>query len=146
MAPRPVVVGRPELPQRAAYEILSVGGGDRDGRYWLPTERTRLATADTDAAMAFTHQVRRFYPFAPLVAARARDLYFDDTTIPSNTLVLLDVFGQNHHRDLWPDPWTSPLRDTSRVRSDPAVRGRPRARPSLPRGAGNGVAVEEPRV
>jgi fatty-acid peroxygenase len=74
--------------------------------HW-PAERTRLARADTEAAMAFTHEVRRFYPFAPLLAARARqDLYFDGITIPSNTLGVLDVFGQNHHQDLWPDPWT----------------------------------------
>ena len=83
--------------------------------HW-PAERTRLATNDTEAAMTFTHEVRRFYPFAPLLAARARrDLYFDGTSIPGNTLGVLDIFGQNHHPDLWPDPWTfSSTRHTER--------------------------------
>ncbi|BCB77543.1 hypothetical protein Pflav_039530 [Phytohabitans flavus] len=71
-----------------------------------PEHRDRLRDDDPEYAEAFGHEVRRFYPFAPFVAARAsRDLEWDKHRIPAGSLVLLDIYGQNHHPRLWPDPY-----------------------------------------
>jgi fatty-acid peroxygenase len=54
---------------------------------------------------AFTHEVRRLYPFAPVVGARAaRDVTWRGHTLPEGRLVLLDLHGMNHDPHLWPDP------------------------------------------
>ncbi|MFC0527457.1 cytochrome P450 [Phytohabitans kaempferiae] len=71
-----------------------------------PGHRDRLRDADPAYAEAFAHEVRRFYPFAPFVGGRAvRDLEWDGYRIPEGSLVLLDLYGQNHHPLLWPDPY-----------------------------------------
>ncbi|GIG89291.1 cytochrome P450 [Plantactinospora endophytica] len=71
-----------------------------------PDLRARLRSGSPDYVTAFGHEVRRFYPFAPFVAGRAvRDLAWRDVPIPAGTLVLLDLYGQNHDPDLWPDPY-----------------------------------------
>jgi fatty-acid peroxygenase len=50
--------------------------------------------------------VRRFYPFAPFIGGRApREIEWDGERIPKNTMVLLDLYGQNHDADLWGDPY-----------------------------------------
>lgn len=50
--------------------------------------------------------MRRFYPFAPFIGGRAaRDVAFDGEQIPTNAMVLLDLYGQNHDADLWEDPY-----------------------------------------
>ncbi len=61
---------------------------------------------DEDWATAFTHEVRRFYPFAPFVGGRAAaDLDYAGTHIPKNSMVLLDIWGQNHDALMWPEPF-----------------------------------------
>jgi fatty-acid peroxygenase len=53
---------------------------------------------------AFVHEVRRFYPFAPFVGGQAiTDLTWQGQTIPADSMVLLDVYGQNHDERLWGD-------------------------------------------
>ncbi|WP_340559757.1 cytochrome P450 [Streptomyces sp. GSL17-111] len=70
-----------------------------------PAHRERLA--DADHAYAFADEVRRFYPFAPFVAGRAAtDLTWEGEHIPAGTLLLLDLYGQNHDAELWGDPYT----------------------------------------
>jgi fatty-acid peroxygenase len=70
-----------------------------------PRERS-LVSDGGDRARAFAHEVRRFYPFAPFLGARAvRDLNFDGVALRSGELALLDIFGHNHHPAVWPDPW-----------------------------------------
>ncbi|MED7923747.1 cytochrome P450 [Nonomuraea sp. LP-02] len=72
-----------------------------------PEHRARLRTGDEEFAEAFAHEVRRFYPFAPFVGGRAaRDLTWRGHAIPEGTLVLLDLYGQNHDPDLWPEPYS----------------------------------------
>lgn len=72
-----------------------------------PQHRARLREGAPAYAEAFVHEVRRFYPFAPFVGGRAiRDLTWRGESIPAGALVLLDLYGQNHDRDLWPDPYT----------------------------------------
>ncbi|MGH3314544.1 MAG: cytochrome P450, partial [Nocardioidaceae bacterium] len=72
-----------------------------------PEHRRRLQEDDDAWAPAFAHEVRRFYPFAPFMGARARrDVGWDDDAIAEGTLVLLDLFGHNHHEALWMEPYT----------------------------------------
>jgi fatty-acid peroxygenase len=74
-------------------------------RFW-PAERARLLTGSGPQAVGFAHEVRRFYPFAPFLVARAvRDLSYDGLDLPRDSLAVLDVFGHNHHADLWPSPY-----------------------------------------
>ncbi|MGW7188287.1 cytochrome P450 [Streptomyces sp. NPDC054838] len=57
-------------------------------------------------AVAFAHEVRRFYPFAPFVGGlAARDLIWHGVDIPKDTLVLLDLYGQDHDPVLWERPY-----------------------------------------
>jgi fatty-acid peroxygenase len=71
-----------------------------------PEHRRRLREDDDAWALAFAHEVRRFYPFAPFMGARARrDVAWDGDEIAEGTLVLLDLFGHNHHEALWKEPY-----------------------------------------
>ncbi|MFC0438325.1 cytochrome P450 [Kutzneria buriramensis] len=70
-----------------------------------PEHRESLA-AGGDYAVAFAHEVRRFYPFVPFLAGlAARDLDWLGEEIPEGSLVLLDIHGHNHDPELWPDPY-----------------------------------------
>ncbi|MGW9188265.1 cytochrome P450 [Streptomyces rubiginosohelvolus] len=67
--------------------------------------RTPLADGDAAYARAFAHEIRRFYPFAPFVGGlAAADLRWGGQNIPAGSMVLLDLYGQNHDPELWPDP------------------------------------------
>jgi fatty-acid peroxygenase len=69
-----------------------------------PMWRTRLAE-DEDLLEAFTHEVRRLYPFAPALADRARrDFHWKGHRIPRSRMVVLDIYGTCHYPDLWPAP------------------------------------------
>jgi fatty-acid peroxygenase len=69
-----------------------------------PAHRDRLA--DDAYALAFVHELRRFYPFTPFLGARAaRDLRLQRTDIARGTLTLLDVYGQHHDPRVWPAPY-----------------------------------------
>jgi fatty-acid peroxygenase len=71
-----------------------------------PQNKKRLADGDPAFAEAFAHEVRRFYPFAPFIGGRApREVEWDGVRIPANSMVLLDLYGQNHDPDLWGDPY-----------------------------------------
>ncbi|MEU0412001.1 cytochrome P450 [Streptomyces griseorubiginosus] len=71
-----------------------------------PELRERLTGDDPAYAVAFAHELRRFYPFAPFVGGRAvTDLDWLGEPIRSGTLVLLDIYGQHHDPDLWDDPY-----------------------------------------
>ncbi|GIF00282.1 cytochrome P450 [Paractinoplanes rishiriensis] len=69
-----------------------------------PGNRARLT--DDDFALAFVHELRRFYPFVPFLAARAaRDLHIQRVDIRRGALTLLDVYGQHHDARVWPEPY-----------------------------------------
>ncbi|MGW7493129.1 cytochrome P450 [Streptomyces luteogriseus] len=71
-----------------------------------PELRERLIGDDPAYAVAFAHELRRFYPFAPFVGGRAvSDLDWRGEPIRSGTLVLLDIYGQHHDPALWDDPY-----------------------------------------
>ncbi|NEK87827.1 cytochrome P450 [Blastococcus saxobsidens] len=71
-----------------------------------PQYRERLAAGDPAFAEAWAHEVRRFYPFAPFIGGRApQQLEFDGEKISRNSMVLLDLYGQNHDPALWDTPY-----------------------------------------
>ncbi|MFF1378856.1 cytochrome P450 [Streptomyces sp. NPDC058308] len=71
-----------------------------------PRLREPLARDEAGYGRAFAHEVRRFYPFAPFVAGLApRDTAWHGEPIAEGTLVLLDLYGQNHDPALWPAPY-----------------------------------------
>ncbi|WP_246016768.1 cytochrome P450 [Micromonospora pisi] len=71
-----------------------------------PVFRARLRSGGAAYTEAFVHEVRRFYPFAPFVGGRAvKDLSWRGEPIPAHAIVLLDLYGQNHSPQLWPDPY-----------------------------------------
>ncbi|MDG4799169.1 cytochrome P450 [Micromonospora sp. WMMD980] len=60
---------------------------------------------DDDAAERFVQEVRRYYPFFPLAAARVRRSFeWRGYAFPQGRRVLLDLYGTNHHPELWPEP------------------------------------------
>ncbi|MEE1831634.1 cytochrome P450 [Streptomyces sp. SP17KL33] len=72
-----------------------------------PDVRERLAEDDPEYAVAFAHELRRFYPFAPFVGGLAvTDLEWRGEPIPAGAMVLLDLYGQNHDPELWDLPYT----------------------------------------
>ncbi|WP_405090839.1 cytochrome P450 [Micromonospora sp. NBC_01392] len=106
--------GQP-LPRRiAAVELLNVlrptVAVDRyvvfaalalhDHPHWR--DRVR---GDDDATEQFVQEVRRYYPFFPLAAARVRRSFeWRGYAFPQGRRVLLDLYGTNHHPELWPEP------------------------------------------
>jgi fatty-acid peroxygenase len=65
----------------------------------------RKKVQDEMYARMFVHEVRRFYPFFPAVAARVRENFaWQGYIFPKGVRVLLDLYGTNHHSDLWDSP------------------------------------------
>ncbi|MFE0593649.1 cytochrome P450 [Micromonospora echinospora] len=65
-------------------------------------ERVRAGAAETEQ---FVQEVRRFYPFFPVAAARVRRSFdWRGHHFPRGRRVLLDLYGTNHHPELWPEP------------------------------------------
>src|SRR5690606_6856958 len=66
----------------------------------------RLQTRDRVYKQMFVEEVRRYYPFTPYIAARAKkNLIWKKYFIKKGTLVLLDIYGTNHDPRLWSDPY-----------------------------------------
>lgn len=65
-----------------------------------------LRKGDAAYAKAFAHEVRRFYPFVAFVGGlAAEELQWHGTTIPADSVILLDIYGQNHDPELWSAPY-----------------------------------------
>ena len=79
-----------------------------------PDWRGRLA-ADDGLLEPFAEEVRRHYPFFPLIGGRARGAFeFRGQTIREGTWMLLDLYGTDHDPALHPEPFAfSPGRDLS---------------------------------
>ncbi|TDC50394.1 cytochrome P450 [Jiangella ureilytica] len=70
-----------------------------------PEWRRRVASGDSAACRAFAQEVRRLYPFVPVLAARARDEQdVLGVRVPAGGLVVLDVHGTDHDPTHWPEP------------------------------------------
>ncbi|GLZ80253.1 fatty-acid peroxygenase [Actinorhabdospora filicis] len=67
----------------------------------------RARVGDPEAARAFAHEVRRRFPFAPLLAARSRiEFTWRGHRVRTGGLVVLDLYGS----DMDPVAWDSPRR------------------------------------
>lgn len=66
-----------------------------------PEARERVVTNDIKSTW-FVQEVRRFYPFFPVAAARVKtDFEWEGYTFEKGTLTLLDLYGTNHDPKLW---------------------------------------------
>lgn len=71
-----------------------------------PQWRHRLATSDEELVRAFVDEVRRSYPFAPLLAAKARrDFRWRGHDFRTGGRVVLDLYGTDHDPRVWDDPY-----------------------------------------
>ncbi|WP_433387016.1 cytochrome P450 [Micromonospora sp. KLBMP9576] len=69
-----------------------------------PAWRQRVRESD-EATESFVQEVRRYYPFFPVAAARVRRSFdWQGYHFPRGRRVLLDLYGTNHHPALWPEP------------------------------------------
>ncbi|MEH0844390.1 cytochrome P450 [Micromonospora sp. CPCC 205711] len=69
-----------------------------------PSWRERVRAGD-DVTECFVQEVRRYYPFFPVAAARVRRSFdWRGHHFPQGRRVLLDLYGTNHHPQLWPEP------------------------------------------
>lgn len=85
------------------------------GRYLLfaamalhehPEIRTRIQQEGDELIGSFVQEVRRFYPFFPFVAAKVRkDFEWKGYPFTKGTKVFLDLYGTNHHRDSYKEPY-----------------------------------------
>lgn len=60
---------------------------------------------EAEGTQFFIQEVRRYYPFFPFAGARVKeDFTWEGYEFEEGTLTLLDLYGTNHHPDLWKDP------------------------------------------
>lgn len=71
-----------------------------------PGWRERIRAGDDEAVELFVQEVRRHYPFTPLVGARVRNEFrWAGRRFAAGTLTLLDVYGTLHDHRLWERPY-----------------------------------------
>lgn len=67
--------------------------------------RQKLREGDNEYLEMFVQEVRRFYPFAPFVAARVHhDFEWSGYHFPKGRMALLDLYGTNHDGRIWKNP------------------------------------------
>ncbi|MFD1187046.1 cytochrome P450 [Pontibacter rugosus] len=70
-----------------------------------PQYRDKLKSGAANLTEPFVQEVRRFYPFAPMVGAQVRKQFtWRNYTIKEGMLVLLDLYGTNHDPRQWQNP------------------------------------------
>lgn len=70
-----------------------------------PEWRSRLAEGTDDERRAFEHEIRRWYPFAPLLTGRVRrDVHWAEGTVRPRSWIVLDIVGTNRDPAVWRDP------------------------------------------
>ena len=70
----------------------------------FPKEREQVKQGQVSKT-AFVQEVRRFYPFFPVAAARVKTNFeWDGYTFTEGTLTLLDLYGTNHDSSIWVEP------------------------------------------
>lgn len=70
-----------------------------------PEEREKLVSSDEKMLKNFVQEVRRFYPFFPFAPARPiKDFVWNGYSFEKGVLTILDLYGTNHHPDLWDKP------------------------------------------
>lgn len=70
-----------------------------------PAWKARLQNSDEALIEAFVQEVRRFYPFFPMVGGRALEAFaWHGHFFRQGAWVLLDLYGTNHDARIWTDP------------------------------------------
>lgn len=70
-----------------------------------PECRARLMQGDSSYLEAFAQEVRRFYPFFPMVGGKpTHDFEWQGYSFKEGSLVLFDIYGTNHDPEIWKDP------------------------------------------
>ncbi|WEG10883.1 cytochrome P450 [Pullulanibacillus sp. KACC 23026] len=70
-----------------------------------PDEKTKLEMGDEADANRFIQEVRRYYPFFPMVGALVKvDFVWKNYPFKKGTLTLLDLYGTNHDPNIWDEP------------------------------------------
>lgn len=70
-----------------------------------PECKEKLLTRDSNELKLFVQEVRRYYPFTPLLGARVKkDFIWNKCEFKEGMLVLLDVYGANHDSRIWKNP------------------------------------------
>jgi fatty-acid peroxygenase len=69
-----------------------------------PQWRQKILACD-ESLHFFVQEVRRFYPFFPVVAARVRENFeWNGYRFPERTRVILDLYGTDHDPRVWAEP------------------------------------------
>jgi fatty-acid peroxygenase len=72
-----------------------------------PEWKNRLAAGKPSDLRAFGHEIRRCYPFVPLLTGRfVTDYRWEDQSFPRRSFMVLDVIGTNQGPRRWPHPTT----------------------------------------
>lgn len=89
----------------AAFGVLALVDSP-DWRRRLAAEMDERGTAvGGELATAFAHEVRRVYPFVPMLAAvTTRATSFEGCPVAAGQRVLLDIFATNHDPQEWDRP------------------------------------------
>lgn len=73
--------------------------------YDYPGEREKILGGGEEYKELFVQEVRRYYPFFPMLIAKVReDFLWNGHDFKQGNLVLLDIYGTNHHPDIWEMP------------------------------------------
>lgn len=73
--------------------------------YHYPEEKKKLANGNETYSYMFIQEVRRFYPFFPILVAKVRkNFIWKGYKFEENTLTFLDLYGTNHDPKLWENP------------------------------------------
>lgn len=70
-----------------------------------PEEANKVKSNGDDYAKMFIQEVRRYYPFFPVIPAIVKkDFTWKDYQFKKGTLTMLDVYGTNHDPKIWNNP------------------------------------------
>ena len=68
----------------------------------FPETKAKLQADQNNYSHMFAQEVRRYYPFAPAMAAKVkRDFVWHGYHFKKDMMVVLDIFGTNRHPDIW---------------------------------------------
>lgn len=71
-----------------------------------PEFHKKFQQKDNEFQQIFVQEVRRFYPFTPYVAAQVKKSFiWKQFYFKKGTLVLLDIYGTNHDKRIWQNPY-----------------------------------------
>ncbi|RNF38710.1 cytochrome P450 [Planococcus salinus] len=70
-----------------------------------PETKAKMQADEDNYSHMFAQEVRRYYPFAPAMAAKVKkDFVWHGYHFKKNMLVILDLYGTNRHPDSWDRP------------------------------------------